>query len=97
MDVAIFSFYFLPVDTRRRFNVDTTSYRRLNNVMCLQGRVCMCVHFTSYYSSLEGGIAQALSSERKINQADSTDWMSFLSSNLLEEISSNLEAFSTRT
>ena len=25
-----------PVDAPRRFNVDTTSYRRWNDVMCLQ-------------------------------------------------------------
>ena len=27
----------VPVDTRRHFNVDTTSYRRLNDVVCPQG------------------------------------------------------------
>ena len=30
--------FFTPVDTRRRFNVDTTSYRRWNGVVCLQGQ-----------------------------------------------------------
>ena len=35
-----FPYYIIknPVDTWRRFNVDTTSYRRLNDVVCLLGR-----------------------------------------------------------
>ena len=33
----------------------------------------------------------------KINQADFTGWMSLLSSNLMEEISPNTEAFSSNT
>lgn len=37
---------------------------------------------------------QLLRSELKIDQANVTDWMSFLSSCLMEEISSNIEAFS---
>ena len=37
---------------------------------------------------------QALSSACKIDRADFTDWMSFLTSNLTEEISPNTEAFS---
>ena len=28
-----------PVDTRRRFNVDTTLYRCWNDVVCLQGAI----------------------------------------------------------
>ena len=38
-----------------------------------------------------------LSCERKTDQADFTDWMSFLLSNLMEEISPNVEARSTKT
>ena len=39
----------------------------------------------------------ALSSECKIDQADFTQWVSFPSSNLMEEISPNPEAFSANT
>ena len=31
--------YFFPVDTRRHFNVYTTSYRRWNDVVCLLGLI----------------------------------------------------------
>ena len=51
---------------------------------------CMCFHFTSFIS-LQRGRTQALSSACKIDQADFTDWMTFLTSNLMEEISLNAE------
>ena len=42
-----------------------------------------------------GARTQILSGEFRINQADYTDWMSFLPPNLMEEISPDPEAFST--
>ena len=39
----------------------------------------------------------ALSSESKTDQAHVTDWMSFLQSNLMEEIGPNPELLSTNT
>ena len=40
---------------------------------------------------------RALSSTFKTDQADFTDWMSFLPSNFIEEISSNTEALNANT
>lgn len=41
------------------------------------------------------GVVQVLSSAWKINQADFTEWMSFLSSNSVDEFSPTPEALST--
>ena len=48
------------------------------------------------YSLIEGAV-RSHPRARKINQADFTGWMSLLSSNLMEEISPNTEAFSSNT
>ena len=45
----------------------------------------------------KGARASTLSSECKIDQADFTDWITFLLSNLLEEICPNPEALSINT
>ena len=58
--------------------------------------VCALVLHSLLLPSREGR-AQAISSECKINQSDCTDWISFLSSNLMEEISPNSEALSANT
>ena len=50
---------------------------------------CVCSFYVLYHSSTEGGMTQALSSECKIEQAYFTDWMPFLTSNLMEEIRPN--------
>ena len=55
----------------------------------------VCVRFTSFIISLERGRTRALSSACKINQADFIDYMSFLPSNLMQEINPNTEALST--
>ena len=54
----------------------------------------LCVCFTFFIIPLpsRGGGIQALSSACKTAQTDFTDWMPFLPSNLMEEISSNTEA-----
>ena len=43
------------------------------------------------------GRTRALSSACKTNRADSTDWMPFLPSNFIEEISFNTEALDANT
>ena len=50
------------------------------------------VRFTTFLLAFGGGTTQAWSSECKFGQADFTDCMSFLPSNLMEETNPNLEA-----
>ena len=58
----------------------------------------LCVFVLDTLLFLSRGIRMwALSSECKTVQADFTDWMSFLSSSLVEEIISNSEALNTNT
>ena len=58
----------------------------------------MCVFILrSFLFSSRGGRAWALISGFKTDRADFTDWMSFLPSNLAEEISSYPEALSKNT
>ena len=53
----------------------------------------MCLFYALHYSSYsEQGVGFKFWMD--IEQADFTDWMSFLSSNLIEEISPNPEALS---
>ena len=63
--------------------------------------VCFCVYFfvcfTSFIIPYRGGRKLALISVWKTDQADFTDWISFLPSNLMEEISSNTEALNVNT
>ena len=58
--------------------------------------ICVCIHFTPVVISLlfpcKGCRMWALS-----DQADFRDWMSFLRSNLMEEISCDTEALSADT
>ena len=58
--------------------------------------VCVCVYsfYTIYYSPKKW-VRQILSSNCKTNQAGFTNWISFLPSNLMEEISLNTESLST--
>ena len=51
-----------------------------------------CVRLTSFIVPYRRGRTQALTSACKTDQADFTYWMSFVPSNLMEEISSNTEA-----
>ena len=54
--------------------------------------MCVCVLVLRLLlSPYRGDRMQALSSTCKTDQADFTDWMSFLTSNLMEEISVNTE------
>ena len=56
------------------------------------------MRFTSfYYSHIEGVGCGALSSECKIEQTDFTSLMSFLSPDLIEEISANPDTCSGNT
>ena len=57
----------------------------------------ICVHFTSFIIPCRGGWMRTLSSARKTDQANFTDWMSILPSNLTEEISPNTEALRANT
>ena len=60
--------------------------------------MCMCL-FVLHSSLLphSGGRTKALISACKIDQADFTDWVSILPSNLVEEISLNTEVLGTNT
>ena len=48
--------------------------------------MCVCFFYTLYYPPLEG-IGRYLSSTCKTDQVDFTDWMPFLPSNLIQEVS----------
>ena len=61
-------------------------------VNCVCVWVCVC--FTSFIISRGGDRSRALSFEYKTETADSTDRMSFLTSNLTDEISPNSDALS---
>ena len=58
---------------------------------------CVCVHFTSFTLPLWRDRTWGSSSECNIDQTDFTYWMSFLPSNLREEISPNPEALCANT
>ena len=57
-------------------------------------RVRVCVHFLYSVISRAGGTKRALSTECTFDQADFTDGISFIPSNLMEEISPYPEALS---
>ena len=63
--------------------------------------VCVCVCLASVFSFLlyltRRGRTWILSSDCKTDQADFTDWMSFLTCDPMEEIPPNPEALSTNT
>ena len=60
--------------------------------------VFVCLHvLRSLLLPTIRGRTWALSSECKTDQAHFTDWMSFLQSNLMEEIGPNPEHLSTNT
>lgn len=58
---------------------------------------CVCFILLSLLFPYRGGRLWALSSESKIDQVDGTDWMTFLSSNIMKEVSPNPGALSTNT
>ena len=64
--------------------------------------MCFCVYMCVFFLYLllfpsRDARTSALSSECKIAQAHVTDWISFLPSNLMEEISPNPEALGVNT
>ena len=67
---------------------------------CVCVCVCVCVCLFVQRPLLfpyNGGRMRVLSSISKADQADFTDWMSFLPSNLMEEINSNTKALNANT
>ena len=60
--------------------------------------MCLCVHVlrSLLFPTIRGRM-WALSSERKTDQAHFTDWISFLQSNLMEEIGPHPKLLRTST
>ena len=59
--------------------------------------MCVCVFVLHLLLPYRGSGTRALRSACKTDQADITDWISFLPSKLMEEISSNTEALIANT
>ena len=59
--------------------------------------MCVCVLVRPLLFCTKRGKMWVLSSECKIDQTDFTNWVSFLPSNLMEEIRPNLDVHSVNT
>ena len=57
----------------------------------------MYIGFTSFIIPLERSLVASFKLYIEIDQADFTDWMNLLPSNLMEEINHNPEALSAKT
>ena len=80
-----------------KFNENNNWCTNLLKLLLLCVCVCVCVCFTSFIIPLESEKDAGLKLWIHSDQAGFTYWMSFLSPNLMEEISPNPEALSTNT
>ena len=73
-------------------------FEKCTDMSLLYVYICMCLcMFSRLLFPYRGGMARVLSSACKDDRADFTDWMSFLQSNVINEISPNTEALSANT
>ena len=59
--------------------------------------VCVCVRFISFIIPIKRGLDAGFKLCIQIDQADFTNWISFLPPNLMVDISCNPKALSTNT
>ena len=79
-------------------NTTKVYYKFVRVSVCVCVCVCVCLFVQRpLLFPYNGGRMRVLSSISKADQADFTDWMSFLPSNLMEEINSNTKALNANT